>query len=232
MITNFLTKVSVAAIGSIAFAAVSSTASHAAVLGGYDFGSNPGGGFSRAPTVVDPSFSFSTFSGIDVTNVNGISGNPPGGGAISSQDWPNAIDLSKYYEFTITPLSGVTSYFLDSLSFDARRGGNGAQSIQIGTSFDNYANPVATFLNQVTNNGWTNFSAPLSLGALTSPVTFRIYGYNATSNNGNASQFSLDNVSLGGGINPIPTPALLPGLFALGAGALRKRKQRLAGAIA
>jgi hypothetical protein len=30
----------------------------------------------------------------------------------------------------------------------------------------------------------------------------------------------------------VPTPALLPGLFALGAGALRKRKQQLAGAIA
>jgi hypothetical protein len=34
------------------------------------------------------------------------------------------------------------------------------------------------------------------------------------------------------GINPVPTPALLPGLFALGAGALRKRKQQTAGAIA
>jgi hypothetical protein len=30
----------------------------------------------------------------------------------------------------------------------------------------------------------------------------------------------------------VPTPALLPGLFALGAGALRKRKQQTAGAIA
>ncbi len=34
------------------------------------------------------------------------------------------------------------------------------------------------------------------------------------------------------GVEPIPTPALLPGLFALGAGALRKRKQQTAGAIA
>jgi hypothetical protein len=31
---------------------------------------------------------------------------------------------------------------------------------------------------------------------------------------------------------PVPTPALLPGLVALGAGALRKRKQQTAGAIA
>jgi hypothetical protein len=31
---------------------------------------------------------------------------------------------------------------------------------------------------------------------------------------------------------PVPTPALLPGLFALGAGALRKRKQQTASAIA
>jgi hypothetical protein len=232
MITNFLTKVTIASVAVIGFTAVSSTTSHAAVLGSYDFGANPGGGFSVAPTMVDANFSFSPFSAIGVTNINGVSGNPSGGGAISSQDWPSAIDLSKYYKFTITPSPGVTSYFLDSLSFDARRGGNSAQSIQIGTSFDNYANPVATFLNQVTNNGWTNFSAPLSLGALTSPVTFRIYGYDATSNNGNASQFSLDNVSLGGGINPIPTPALLPGLSALGAGALRKRKQRLASTIA
>jgi hypothetical protein len=39
-------------------------------------------------------------------------------------------------------------------------------------------------------------------------------------------------IELGDAHNQVPTPALLPGLFALGAGAWRKRKQRLAGAIA
>jgi hypothetical protein len=39
-------------------------------------------------------------------------------------------------------------------------------------------------------------------------------------------------VNKGAADNQVPTPALLPGLFALGAGALRKRKQQTASAIA
>jgi hypothetical protein len=47
-------------------------------------------------------------------------------------------------------------------------------------------------------------------------------------NQGQTYKVKVDGV----GTVPVPTPALLPGLFALGAGALRKRKQQTAGAIA
>jgi hypothetical protein len=39
-------------------------------------------------------------------------------------------------------------------------------------------------------------------------------------------------IELGAADNQVPTPALLPGLFALGVGVLRKRKQQVTGAIA
>lgn len=219
------------AIGALATVALADIKpADAANIGGYDFGvaSDPGN-FTPSATGVAPGLEFSDFSSNNVTIVNGVSGNPPAGGnrAISAQDWTDALDLSKYFTFTITPLPTTQSFSLSSLSFDARRGGNGPESIQIRSSNDGYATALGTFTNQVVNNDWTTLSInSLGLESLTQAITFRIYGYDAKNVSGNSSGLSLDNVFVHGDVTSVPTPALLPGLVGMGIAALRKRKQQ------
>jgi hypothetical protein len=225
-----LSKFAVASVAAVAVLGSLSAfeGAEAANLGGYDFGvaSDPGN-FTPSPTGVDPGLQFSDFTSNGVTITNGIAGNPPAGGnrAISAQNWSDTLNLSKYFTFTINPLPTTQSFSLSSLSFDARRGGNGPESIQVRSSKDNYSASLGLFKNQVVNNGWSTLVTDLSgLGLLTEAVTFRIYGYDAKDVSGNGSQLSLDNVLVRGGVNPVPTPALLPGLIGMGVAAMRKRK--------
>jgi hypothetical protein len=226
-IQHRFSKIAVATVGAVATLGTFASVTHAANLGGYTFDAQPGfPNGSPVATNVDPGLSFTDFSSSGVTNFNFIAGNNPPGRAISAQDWSASFDLSKYFTFTISPLPTTSSFSITSFGLDARRGGNGPQSIQVRTSLDSYANPIATFLN-VDNNSWTSYSASsLNLGPLSSPINFRIYGYDGTGTSGNNSQLSLDNVSVHGSVVPVPTPALLPGLVGLGAGVLRKRKQQ------
>ncbi len=84
---------------------------------------------------------------------------------------------------------------------------------------------------QVLLNDDISSSNPLSLISSTSITAGNYFLEVSGKNIRNQGQTYKVKVE-GAGTVPVPTPALLPGLFALGAGALRKRKQRVAGAIA
>lgn len=183
---------------------------HALELARYEFGSGTSG--SPKSTDADPNSEANDFSSAGVATQSGLYttliGTPAP--AIVRNDWAigAAINLAKFYTFTVTPNSGAT-ISLSSLIFDARRSNSGPGTIEVRSSLDNYGAALST-LTPGTGSGSGNFNLglPTSLTAaqfqnLTSSITFRIYGYGAT---GTAGTLSLDNVILNGTTQPVDVP--------------------------
>ncbi len=153
--------------------------------------------------------------------------NPNASGRFSFQDWSlgatngsdtftGVIDLTQYYEVTLTPNAGV-SLNLDAIDFTLQRSGTGIRQYSVRSSLDNYAaNLTAGFstanvnlsvvdtpepnIFQVSDATTTaNTGSQVTLGslfdAITTAVTFRFYGWNAE---GTGGTFSLDNVGFTG----------------------------------
>ncbi|MEP0980551.1 hypothetical protein NC980_08285, partial [Leptolyngbya sp. AS-A5] len=118
---------------------------------------------------------------------------------------PFLIPNSGYATFEIAPNTGRSMNF-NTLSFDGRRSPTGSQLVQVRSSRDNYAAVLATFSLPVSDVFY-----PLSLAFtgtdfqnLTTSVSFRIYGYNATAG---AGTLRFDNVVLDGttqAATPVP----------------------------
>lgn len=160
---------------------------------------------------VDPSVTFSTFStnGITPNATEFAAGNPNIGQGINYQNWSTAgINLSKYYNFTITPNSGMMVN-LNTLTLDALRSGTGPSTIEVRSSIDTYATsllftlPTVGTTGTVSNLSFTSYTVALNLPLLqnvTNAVEFRIYGYSAGSTSGT---LRLDNVKLDGSTMPV-----------------------------
>ena len=128
------------------------------------------------------------------------------------------IDLTKYYEVMMSPDAGY-SITLDSIVFLSRRTGTGPRSFALRSSADVYANnlpasvPTSTLLSiagtneffytadaattsayQSGNKITTNSAAFLGF---TTPITFRLYAWNAESVAGN---FGIDDFSFFGSV--------------------------------
>lgn len=127
-------------------------------------------------------------------------------------------NTGEYYEVTITPASGYT-IDLDSIKFSIQRSGTGIRTYAVRSSADTYVanlpasiNPVNTNLSVQTGdiffwnfdattsnqNGSTITLTGTSFTAVSAPITFRFYGWNAEASGGS---FSIDNVSIMGNIN-------------------------------
>lgn len=104
-----------------------------------------------------------------------------------------AIDLTKYFQFSLTAASGYT-LDLSSFNFGIGRSATGPRSWEWRSSFDGYSNALSnytTLASGVTNTTGvlstgdvsvsTQTNNVLSLSSLTglSSVTFRLYGYNS-----------------------------------------------------
>jgi hypothetical protein len=113
--------------------------------------------------------------------------------AINSNGWAltTTLDtaLNDYYELTIAPNSGFT-LSLTGLAYTERRSGTGPQSFEIRASTNGFATAL-------TGTGYTiplatttdlaksfSFSPIPALQNVTSAITLRLYGYNATNTNG------------------------------------------------
>jgi hypothetical protein len=118
--------------------------------------------------------------------------------------WPSgALDPNAYLQFTISP---NTSYQLDlsSIVLRLRRSttgtpsGSGPTSWSLRSSLDGYAANIASS-NSLTNS-YQNFTVNLGSNFLYvyTPVTFRLYGYNASVSSGGLSRFVIDNISIQG----------------------------------
>ncbi len=117
--------------------------------------------------------------------------------------WPSgAINTSAYLEFTLTPSSG---YQLDltGLVVRVRRSntgtpsGSGPTSWSLRSSIDGYAADIAS--GSMTHN-YANYSIPLGSGfhSIYGAVTFRVYGYNATTSSGGSSRMVFDQITVSG----------------------------------
>jgi len=139
-------------------------------------------------------------------------------GATSYAQLNGVINTSKYYEFTITPRPG-SAMTLTELRFKASRSANGPRAFAVRSSQNNFGNnlvasiaPPNANLVVVSNPNPANTfffaadtaisvsGAKITLGgttysALTGPVTFRIYAFNAEDL---AGSFSVDDVELVG----------------------------------
>ena len=127
-----------------------------------------------------------------------------------------ALNVNEYYNITLTPSVGY-DITLTSITFGARRSGAGIRNYAVRSSADAYtANLPAsvgtnTNISVVgTNEFFWNFDATStssdqtgstitlsgpSFSNLTSPISFRFYGWNSEVSGGN---FSIDNVNING----------------------------------
>ena len=135
-------------------------------------------------------------------------------GATSIADMTGSLNTSNYYEFTITPRPG-SAMTLTELRFAAERAANGPRTFVVRSSINNFGNnltaavaPPNANLTVLTGTSANTFffagdtaiavnGAKITLNsgysALTSPVTFRIYAFNAEDA---AGTFAIDNVEL------------------------------------
>ncbi|MBD3582698.1 hypothetical protein [Flavobacterium selenitireducens] len=103
---------------------------------------------------------------------------------------PATLDQSDYFEFRLTPTPGHKINFSE-LQYTSQRSTTGPQLFALRSSVDNFSQNIAT----PTNTGGT-----FSLSAfqnVQSEITFRLYGYNATSATGT---FSVNDFTFKGNI--------------------------------
>ena len=125
-----------------------------------------------------------------------------------------AINTNEYYNVTLTPTSGY-DITLTSITFGARRSGAGIRNYAVRSSADSYSMNLPASVGTNTNISvvgsnvfFWNFDATStsadqtgsaitlsgpSFSNLTSPISFRFYGWNSEVTGGN---FSIDNVNI------------------------------------
>lgn len=133
--------------------------------------------------------------------------------------WPSSgvPDPTYYLQFTISPSTGyqldLTSVILRMRRSTTGSSGSGPNNWSLRSSLDGYAADLGT--NSLTSS-YNNYTVTLGSGFLNiyTPVTFRLYGYNATiSSGGGLSRVVLDDISIQG-IGEV-LPVSLTGIQAL-----------------
>lgn len=94
------------------------------------------------------------------------------------------MDLSDYYEFTITPNQGYEINFT-SLIYTGQKDINGPKSFALRSSFDNFQSNIGNLYNFATSALITIDLS--SYQNITSAITFRLYGWNSTQPSGTFS---------------------------------------------
>lgn len=171
--------------------------------------------------------------------------NPTGGinGDDNFANFTGSLDTGRYYEVTLTPQPSY-SLNVDGITFQILRSSTGIRNYAVRGSLDSYAANLPASISPANANlgvGSVNdfrwlFDATTtaqngslvtldsSFDALTAPVTFRFYGWNAE---GGSGTFSIDNVVVSGSTAAVPEPGAL-GLFAFamaGFGLVRRRRR-------
>ena len=131
-------------------------------------------------------------------------------GRYNASGWTTGgtIDANDYFTFTLDANDG---YKIDYSSFIFTGQGNGGpRLLQLEYSLDGNAfQPVGGVLTATTNNTRKDYFIDLS-GAqfqnLTTPVTFRLYGYNTVNS---AGLFSINSYSINGYVDTAPEPGTM-----------------------
>jgi hypothetical protein len=118
-------------------------------------------------------------------------------------NWPaGSIDLNAYLEFSITPTASH-SVTVSSLSMQIRRSttgtsGAGPNTWSLRSSQDGYAADVASGVLTINSTPATTVALGIAFMNMTSKVTFRLYGYNATVSSGGLDRFVYDDIVANG----------------------------------
>lgn len=150
--------------------------------------------------------------------------NQPSGATDAQNDYSTltgSVNLGTYYDVTIAPNSGG-QIDLTEIKFYARRSSTGVRTFVVRSSIDNYsanltASTTSTLFNIQGGNTTTGniffcindvnvtsnvelmtITLNSSFNDLTSPVTFRFYGYNCE---GSTGTFSIDEVAFSGNVD-------------------------------
>lgn len=184
----------ISAVSNISVSLTNSGAMPVSLLAGFYF--ETGNPNFNSPSTNDPGLMVSdwTNNGIGVLTFPAGCGSAKG---CSSTNW-STNSIPQYFTVTLTP-SGKTVN-LTQLWFEAYRSGTGPANFMIRSSADSYASDLGTGT-LTTASTWTtnviNLSGIPALSNLTSPITLRIYGTNAT---GGAGTFRVDDVTISGNI--------------------------------
>jgi hypothetical protein len=193
---------------------------------------NSGGATDPTPPPTATGVTFGSFTAVGYTPANPNAGgrfswtsNPTGGvnGVDDFSQFSGSLNPAAYFEVTLTPLS-LIELELDTISFTAQRSSTGIRNYAVRSSVDAFsANLLATVspananlavgpgnefqwvLDSVsTAQNGSMVTLGLAHASLTSPVTFRFYGWNAEAGTGT---FSVDNVNFSGNSRMVPEPA-------------------------
>lgn len=132
------------------------------------------------------------------------------GATTGSDTFTGAINLGKYFEFTITPQAGY-SLDLNQITLGFQRSSTGVRQFAVRSSIDAFGSNLAASISPANANGSvvptnvfqttdaTNVLIPgntitldSAYDAITTPITFRFYGFNAEATTGT---FSVDDVA-------------------------------------
>lgn len=220
-------------LGAITVVALQLTADSAVLLQ-YQFGTPGQETTNETSSVFNPTITGPNISGTPITdplNTVGLEASsaattPPNAPFLRLDPQANsataaqAVTNNKYFQFTISPLNQVT-LDLESLTFDAARGGSGTpRGYVVRSSFDNFATNLAQADLLTVRPAYTPVTVNLSSFADTAdPVTFRIYSYSP----GAGSSVDYDNITVNGNVIPEPTTGLLL-VAGLGICSLRRRR--------
>jgi hypothetical protein len=150
-----------------------------------------------------------TTTGANITASNTTIGSDIGSVGFSGTDfygqdgWPSgAIDLNAYLQVTVAPNTGYY-LVLNTISMNLRRSttgtaaGSGPQSWSLRSSLDGYTTDLLTGTLTLSYQTFS-LSLPAAFQALTSSVTFRIYGFNQVTSTGGSNRFVSNNITVKG----------------------------------
>ncbi len=120
----------------------------------------------------------------------------------------SSINTAKYLQFSVTPNANY-AMFLGSVSFFDLKSGTGPTTWVLRSNLDNYATNLNT---SIATNPATAFSDTPNLVELgidfqniSTPITFRIYAYGASSSVGT---FRIDDLTIQGSLFDVSTPVM------------------------
>jgi hypothetical protein len=125
----------------------------------------------------------------------GITGDP-GADRYNAKGWVNpTLDIDDYFEFTLTPNSGAKINFLN-FTYKGTASGSGPATFAFRSSLNGYTTNIGT----PSATGTTIDLSTADYQEITSPITFRFYGWGASSSVGT---FSIDEFTFNGVVEPI-----------------------------